>query len=47
MSVNMALAGFSGPVDIYEGEAGAGTFMKSAGEFLDPAPDLKRIIFKR
>lgn len=47
ISVNMALAGFSGPVDIYEGEAGAGTFMKSVGEFLDPAPDLKRIIFKR
>lgn len=46
-SVKMAQAGFRGPVDIYEGEAGAGSFMEHAGEFLDPAPDLKRIIFKR
>ncbi len=46
-SVNMAKAGFRGPVDIFDGEAGVSRFMKHGEEFLDGAPDLKRIIFKR
>lgn len=42
----MAKAGFKGPVDIYQGEAGWDRFVPHAGEFMTDPPDLGRIVFK-
>ena len=46
-SVKMALAGFKGPVDIYEGEAGINRFIPHGQSMLDSLPDLNSIIFKQ
>jgi len=46
-SVKMALAGFEGPEEIYEGEAGINQFLPHSQTILDPLPDLGSIIFKQ
>ncbi len=46
-SVKMAFAGFEGPKEIYEGEAGINRFIPHGARILDPLPDLGSIIFKR
>lgn len=46
-SVKMALAGFEGPREIYEGEAGINRFIPHGQSILVPLPDLESIIFKR
>ena len=46
-AVRMALAGFHGPPEIYEGTAGMDRFIPHAGTMFDPEPDLTRIVFKR
>jgi 2-methylcitrate dehydratase len=46
-AVKMAYAGFQGPRDIYEGEAGINRFLPHSGSILDPPPDLESIVFKR
>lgn len=46
-AVRMARAGFQGPSEIYEGEAGVDQFFPHAAAIFDPPPDLKKIIFKR
>jgi len=46
-AVKMARAGFHGPPQIYEGEAGVDQFFPHAVAIFDPPPDLKKIIFKR
>ena len=46
-TVRMALAGFEGPKNIYEGEAGINRFMQHSQSFWDPVPDLGSIIFKQ
>jgi len=46
-SVVMALSGFTGPGDIYEGESGVNHFITHASSIMHPQPDLKSIIFKR
>ena len=43
----MARAGFHGPKDIYQGQAGADCFFPHADEFLSSPPDLTTITFKR
>jgi len=43
----MARAGFHGPVDIYQGQAGADRFFPHVDDFLSPPPDLRTITFKR
>jgi len=43
----MARAGFHGPVDIYQGQAGSDRFFPHVDEFLSPPPDLGTITFKR
>jgi 2-methylcitrate dehydratase len=46
-AVRMARAGFLGPSEIYEGEAGVNQFFPHVATLFDPPPDLKNIIFKR
>jgi 2-methylcitrate dehydratase len=46
-AVRMALAGFEGPAEIYEGEAGINRFLPHGDRFLDPPPDLTSVVFKR
>ena len=46
-SVKMALAGFKGPREIYEGEAGINRFIPHSQSILDSLPNLKSIIFKQ
>lgn len=46
-SVVMALSGFTGPAEIYEGESGINRFITHADSIMDPQPDLTTIIFKR
>jgi len=43
----MAQAGFHGPVDIYQGQAGADRFFSHIDGFLSTIPDLQTITFKR
>jgi len=45
-AVNMALAGFEGAREIYEGEAGINRFIPHSQSILDPLPDLESIVFK-
>ena len=42
----LAKAGFNGPVDIYQGEAGWNRFVPHGAEFMRRRPDLDRIVFK-
>lgn len=46
-AVRMALAGFEGPAEIYEGEAGINRFLPHGDRLLDPPPDLTSVVFKR
>lgn len=46
-AVRLARAGFRGPPQIYEGEAGVNQFFPHAAAIFDPPPDLTKIIFKR
>jgi 2-methylcitrate dehydratase len=46
-SVKLALSGFQGPSEIYEGPAGVNRFFPHSAAMFDPPPDLTRIIFKR
>jgi 2-methylcitrate dehydratase len=46
-AVKLALAGFQGPPEIYEGPAGVSHFFPHTDAIFDPPPDLKRIVFKR
>ena len=46
-AVRMALAGFEGPKDIYEGEAGVNRFIPHSRSMLEPLPQVESIIFKR
>lgn len=46
-AVKMAFAGFEGPREIYEGEAGINRFVPHGERILSPLPDLGSIIFKR
>jgi len=46
-AVRMARAGFHGPPEIYEGEAGINQFLPHADAFFHPPPDLQKIIYKR
>lgn len=46
-AVKMAHAGFEGPVEIYEGEAGFNRFLPHAETIFEPAPELGAIVFKR
>jgi len=46
-AVKMALAGFEGPGEIYEGEAGINHFFTHGECILQPLPDLQSIIFKQ
>ena len=46
-AVKIAYAGFEGPRNIYEGEAGINRFLPHAGSIVDPPPDLESIVFKR
>ncbi|MCK5786340.1 MAG: MmgE/PrpD family protein, partial [Candidatus Sabulitectum sp.] len=46
-AVRLAMAGFQGPSEIYEGEEGVDKFFPHTGTLFDPPPDLSRIVFKR
>jgi 2-methylcitrate dehydratase len=46
-AVKLALAGFEGPGEIYEGEAGINHFFPHAECILHPLPDLQSIILKQ
>lgn len=46
-AVKLAQAGFEGPREIYEGEAGINRFIPHGDGILDPLPALGSIIFKR
>lgn len=46
-AVRMALAGFEGPAEIYEGEAGINRFLPHGDRLLHPPPDLTSVAFKR
>ncbi len=46
-AVKLASAGFEGPREIYQGEAGVDQFFPHAEAILEPPPDLSKIIFKR
>lgn len=46
-SALMARAGFEGPEDIYQGQAGANHFMSHAKSFMAQSPDLSSIVFKQ
>jgi 2-methylcitrate dehydratase len=43
----MALAGFEGAKEVYEGEAGVNQFFPHRDTMLEPLPDLSNIVFKR
>ena len=45
-AVLMAKAGFKGPVDIYEGQAGWNRFLPHADSFMASPPDLSTVVFK-
>ncbi|WP_028569415.1 MmgE/PrpD family protein [Salinispora tropica] len=46
-AARLALAGFTGPASIYQGDFGADRFYRSGGMSFDAEPDLRTIIFKR
>jgi 2-methylcitrate dehydratase len=46
-SVKLALAGFEGPKEIYEGDAGINRFVPHIERMLDPKPNLGSIVLKR
>jgi 2-methylcitrate dehydratase len=46
-AVRLALAGFEGPPEIYEGPAGVNRFFPHAKSIFEPPPDLEKIVFKR
>lgn len=46
-SVKLAYAGFTGPKNIYEGEAGIDRFIPHSASFSNTPPELGSIIFKR
>lgn len=43
----MAAAGFEGPEEIYQGEAGINRFLPHTDAFFATRPDLERVVFKR
>ena len=47
VAVKMAKAGFAGPYEIYEGDAGVNRFFPHTDTLFDPVPDLSSIVFKR
>lgn len=46
-AVRLAEAGFTGAVDIYEGEAGINRFFPHRAGIMDPVPDIGAVVFKR